>query len=167
MALSDGHLVAPLRNEVSIPAAGFLLAMPAWQPGANITVKMVSVFHENHRVGLPGHQALICLYDAATGSPVAIMDGAMPTTLPTRDFRAFIDQEGNEIVIADERRAMQSGVILGALGVDLGPVVQAELDRIHPAVRYVAAEIRRPAGRPAVRSPPHQRWSADHAPSRR
>ena len=88
-ALSDNHVVAPLRDGVSIPAAGFLLAMPAWQPGANITVKMVSVFHENHRLGIPGHQALICLYDAQTGTPVSIMDGTYITAMRTAGAAAL------------------------------------------------------------------------------
>jgi alanine dehydrogenase len=89
MALSDDHVVAPLRNEVSIPAVGYLLAMPAWQPGTSITVKMVSVFHGNDRLGLPGHQALICLYDAETGTPVAIMDGTYITAIRTAGAAAL------------------------------------------------------------------------------
>jgi alanine dehydrogenase len=60
-ALSEGLVSAPKRNEVSVPNTGFLLAMPAYQHGREVTVKLVSVFHGNERLGIPGHQALICL----------------------------------------------------------------------------------------------------------
>src|SRR6266699_5617529 len=54
-ALSDGLVAAPKRNEVSVPDTGFLLAMPAYQHGREVTVKLVSVFHGNERLGIPGH----------------------------------------------------------------------------------------------------------------
>ena len=81
-ALTAGHVCAPPRNEVRIPA-GFLLGMPAHLPGDNIAVKLVSVFHGNHQFGIPGHQALICLFDPETGSTRAIMDGTYVTAART------------------------------------------------------------------------------------
>src|SRR5215510_9018286 len=81
-ALTSGHVSAPPRNEVSVPA-GFLLGMPAHLPGDNIAVKLVSVFHGNHRFGLPGHLALICLFDPETGSTRAVMDGTYITAIRT------------------------------------------------------------------------------------
>ena len=44
-ALTENRLVAPPRNEVVVPEAGFLLAMPAWQPGMAIAVKAASAHH--------------------------------------------------------------------------------------------------------------------------
>lgn len=81
-ALSAGAIVAPERNEVALPD-GFMLAMPAWSPGHAIAIKLVSIFHGNHERGLPGHQALICLFDPETGSTVAVMDGTAITALRT------------------------------------------------------------------------------------
>jgi len=81
--LSRGEVIAPPRNEVAIPDAGFVLAMPAWQPGAEISVKLVSVFEGNPRHGLPSHQALICLLDPATGTPVGVLDGTYITAMRT------------------------------------------------------------------------------------
>lgn len=81
-ALSSGQVCAPPRNEVKVPA-GFLLGMPAHLPGENIAVKLVSVFHGNHKLGIPGHQALICLFDAETGSTRAVMDGTYITAART------------------------------------------------------------------------------------
>src|SRR5487761_75815 len=78
-AQSDGLVEAPQRIGVSVPNTGFLLAMPAYQHGQDITVKLVSVFHDNTRLGLPTHQAIICLFDPETGAPIALMDGTAIT----------------------------------------------------------------------------------------
>lgn len=81
-ALSDGRVVAPPRSGVDVPD-GFLLSMPGWMPGKSIGVKLVAGFHDNHKHGLPGHQAIICLFDSETGTPLAVMDGAGITALRT------------------------------------------------------------------------------------
>ena len=73
-ALSAGDVVAPGRGEVSTGEAGFLLAMPVYRTGREITVKMVSVFHGNDALGIPTHQALICLFDGETGTPLCVME---------------------------------------------------------------------------------------------
>jgi alanine dehydrogenase len=88
-ALSDGLVAAPKRNEVSVPDTGFLLAMPAYQHGREVTVKLVSVFHGNERLGIPGHQALICLFDPETGTPLSVMDGTYITALRTAGAAAL------------------------------------------------------------------------------
>jgi len=88
-ALSGGLVAAPKRNEVAVPDAGFLLAMPAYQQGREVSVKLVSVFHGNERLGIPGHQALICLFDAATGTPLSVMDGTYITALRTAGAAAL------------------------------------------------------------------------------
>jgi len=83
IALSDSKVLTPNRSEITIPDAGFLLTMPAWHPGSPMSVKLVSVFHGNRQLGLPGHQALICLFDPVTGTPLAIMDGEYITAMRT------------------------------------------------------------------------------------
>ena len=88
-ALSADEVVAPGRGEVSAGDAGFLLTMPVYRPGRAITIKMVSVFHGNDAVGIPTHQALICLFDAQTGSPICVMDGAYITAMRTAGAAAL------------------------------------------------------------------------------
>src|SRR5881398_2571638 len=88
-ALSGGLVDAPKRNGVSVPNTGFLLAMPAYQQGREITVKLVSVFHDNPRLGIPSHQALICLFDPQTGTPLTFMDGTSITALRTAGASAL------------------------------------------------------------------------------
>ena len=83
IALSQGTAVSPNRNQVKIPGAGYLMAMPAWQPGSIMGIKLITVFHENQKHGLPGHQALICAFDPTTGTPLAIMDGTYITAMRT------------------------------------------------------------------------------------
>jgi alanine dehydrogenase len=82
VALTKGEVVAPPRNGVEVPH-GFLLSMPGWVPGKSISVKLVAGFHDNHKHGLPGHQAIICLFDGDTGTPLAVMDGTGITALRT------------------------------------------------------------------------------------
>ncbi len=88
-ALSAGSVSAPKRNEVAVAAAGVLLAMPAYRPGREVTVKLVSVFYGNEARGLPGHNALICLFDAETGVPLCVMDGTHITASRTAGAAAL------------------------------------------------------------------------------
>src|SRR5215472_14751472 len=91
-ALSTGQVDAPNRIGVTVPSAGFLLAMPAYRQGSEIAVKLVSVFHGNAELALPTHQALICLFDPRTGAPLAIMDGSAITALRTAGAAALATQ---------------------------------------------------------------------------
>jgi alanine dehydrogenase len=88
-ALSSGLVDAPKRIGVSVPNTGFLLAMPAYQQSQAITVKLVSVFHGNRQLGIPTHQALICLFDPETGTPLSLMDGTAITALRTAGAAAL------------------------------------------------------------------------------
>src|SRR5438105_8157659 len=88
-ALSSGLVDAPNRVGVSVPNTGFLLAMPAYQQSHEIAVKLVTVFHDNPRLGIPSHQALICLFDQETGTALAFMDGTSITALRTAGAAAL------------------------------------------------------------------------------
>ena len=54
-----------------------------------MSVKLISVFHGNERLGIPGCQALICLFDPETGTPLAVMDGTYITALRTGEAAAL------------------------------------------------------------------------------
>jgi alanine dehydrogenase len=88
-ALSSGLVDAPERKGVTVPNTGFLLAMPAYQHGREVAVKLVSVFHDNEQLGIPSHQALICLFDPQTGTPISVMDGTYITALRTAGAAAL------------------------------------------------------------------------------
>jgi ornithine cyclodeaminase/alanine dehydrogenase-like protein (mu-crystallin family) len=68
---------------------GYLLSMPGYAAGLGLGVKQVTGFPENHMLGLPSHQALIALFDPATGSPLALMDGTRITAIRTAGAAAL------------------------------------------------------------------------------
>src|SRR3954447_17275529 len=79
--LSSGAASMPARVAANVPEHGALLgAMPAWLPAAGVLeTKLVSVFPRNHGTAVPTHQAVIVVFDPATGSPEAMMDGTAIT----------------------------------------------------------------------------------------
>lgn len=79
---SDGEASVPARVAARTPQ-GFLGTMPGYLPGAGLAVKLVSVFPGNHDRGVPSHQGLVALFDAETGTPVAVMDAIRITALRT------------------------------------------------------------------------------------
>jgi len=52
-----------------------LLVMPAWRVGGCLGVKLVTVFPRNARQGESAIHATYALFDAATGLPLAVLDG--------------------------------------------------------------------------------------------
>jgi ornithine cyclodeaminase/alanine dehydrogenase-like protein (mu-crystallin family) len=76
--VSAGRASVPPRVAAVVPKRGLLAAMPGYAAGV-LETKLVSVFpgHE------PSHQALIALFDAATGTPRAVMDGTHITAART------------------------------------------------------------------------------------
>jgi ornithine cyclodeaminase/alanine dehydrogenase-like protein (mu-crystallin family) len=81
-ALSAGQLNVPPRNQAIAPK-GVLVGMPAYMPNRHMSVKLVTVFHENPASGVPAHQATITLFDSDTGTPIAFMDGEHITAMRT------------------------------------------------------------------------------------
>ena len=81
--LELGEVQTPPRPKLRVADRGFSLAMSAWRPGMQLTVKIVNVFEGNHARALPSHQALISLFDPDTGAPTCVMDGASITGLRT------------------------------------------------------------------------------------
>jgi ornithine cyclodeaminase/alanine dehydrogenase-like protein (mu-crystallin family) len=63
--------------------AGTTLIMPAWVPGGRLGIKTVNVFPGNAALGLPALHATYALFDAATGVPLAQLDGSEITTRRT------------------------------------------------------------------------------------
>lgn len=81
--LELGEIQSPPRPKLSVDGKGFSLAMPAWRPGTQITVKIVNVFDRNLEIDLPNHLALINLFDPDTGAPTCVMDGTYITGIRT------------------------------------------------------------------------------------
>lgn len=81
--LELGEVQSPPRPQLSVAGKGFSLAMPAWRPGMQITVKIVNVFDGNLDIDLPNHLALINLFDPDTGATSCVMDGTYITGIRT------------------------------------------------------------------------------------
>jgi ornithine cyclodeaminase/alanine dehydrogenase-like protein (mu-crystallin family) len=63
--------------------AGVLLAMPVHLTDVALAAKLVTVFPENDRRGIASHHALVALFDADTGVPLAVMAGGRITAART------------------------------------------------------------------------------------
>jgi ornithine cyclodeaminase/alanine dehydrogenase-like protein (mu-crystallin family) len=79
--LSAGRTSVPPRIAANTQR-GFLAAMPGYADGV-LETKLVSVFPGNHAAGMPSHQATIAVFDDATGTPLALLDGTEITATRT------------------------------------------------------------------------------------
>ena len=80
---SSGVTSVPPRTAARVSDRNLLGVMTGYVPGVALESKLVSVFPDNEHHGIPSHQALIALFDEATGTPVALMDGTYITAIRT------------------------------------------------------------------------------------
>lgn len=80
---SSGRVLQPVRSMVTVPEHhGFMGLMPAVY-GDVMGAKLVNLYPDNGARGLPTHLAMIVLFRAETGEPLAVMDGRLITELRT------------------------------------------------------------------------------------
>ncbi|HEX6705134.1 MAG TPA: ornithine cyclodeaminase family protein [Albitalea sp.] len=86
-ALRAADVTAPPRMHCELDPVGgsapVLLVMPAWSAGLGVGTKLVTVHPHNPRLGLPSIHGLYVLMDAATGRPLAVLDGGELTARRT------------------------------------------------------------------------------------
>lgn len=123
--LSAGRASVPRRNFAMAGTAGLLAAMPAYLPTQNVlAAKLVLVFPGNLSKGLETHQAVVAVFDPATGVPVALMDGAAITAIRTAAGSA----------LATRLCAREAATVLAILGTGVQARSHA---RAIPRVRHV------------------------------
>jgi ornithine cyclodeaminase len=110
--LSAGRASVPPREAAFAPL-GYLAAMPGYVDGV-LAAKLVSVFPEHE----PSHQALIAVFDAETGTPVAVMDGTHITAVRT----------GASSAVATRALARENAKVLAVLG--SGVQARSHLDAV-------------------------------------
>ena len=83
--LSEARVTMPARSSIEVREAdGLMLLMPCYAAGMHhMSLKLLTQFADNARVGLPLIQAIVVLADAVHGRLLGIMDGAAITALRT------------------------------------------------------------------------------------
>ena len=83
--LSAGRAISPLRTVIqAADGKSVMLVMPAYvQAASALGFKVVSIFPENPKKGLPTLNALVTVIDPETGVPQAILNGSYLTALRT------------------------------------------------------------------------------------
>ena len=83
--LTRGEVTLPTRLRLDAPAEhGVALIMPCHSSTQKLfSLKIATVFHDNPKRGLPTIQSVVILTDGATGTPLAVMDGASLTAIRT------------------------------------------------------------------------------------
>ena len=112
------------------PASGLIEWMPLYQHGRTVLMKMVGYHPANpHRVDLPTVLSTMSLFDATTGSLVAIADGVLLTAIRT----------GAASAVATRLLAVEDSRVLGMIGCGAQAVTQVHaISRVLPVemVRY-------------------------------
>jgi ornithine cyclodeaminase/alanine dehydrogenase-like protein (mu-crystallin family) len=91
--LSAGRVIQPVRNALRIPRRnGWFGLMPAVYEDV-IGAKLVTVFPENIKRGIHTHNAVIQLFRAETGEPLAVLGGRVITALRTAAVSALATRE--------------------------------------------------------------------------
>jgi thiomorpholine-carboxylate dehydrogenase len=80
---SAGKIYQPVRSIVRVPEEHGLLGLMPAVDGDVMGIKLVTVYENNGALGLPTHQAVIQLFSAKTGEPLASMDGRLITEMRT------------------------------------------------------------------------------------
>jgi ornithine cyclodeaminase/alanine dehydrogenase-like protein (mu-crystallin family) len=118
IALSTQRARVPLRTVLSTHS-GTNLYMPAYLEGAPFSaVKIVSVYPDNARYGLPMVQASVLVLDAETGQTCALLDGTFLTALRT----------GAGSGLATDLLARTDAAVLGVIGA--GTQARTQIDAI-------------------------------------
>jgi alanine dehydrogenase len=83
--LSAGRASVPARTSAVVPQVdGRLLAMPGYVPSqGGLMTKLVTLFPHNAGSPWPTHQAVIVVFDPATGAPAALLDATVITAVRT------------------------------------------------------------------------------------
>ncbi len=123
--LSAGRASMPSRIAAMVPEhEAFLAAMPAYLPDSGgLAAKLVSLWPTNAGTALPTHQAVIVVFDAGTGRPLALLDGTSVTTARTAAGSA----------VATDLLARPDAAVLAILGTGVQARAHAEaVVRVRP-----------------------------------
>ena len=117
-AVSEGSLVAPRRMVMPLAdASGHLFVMPGSAREPHVYgAKLISLHPGNPAAGRPAIQGFVALFDAVSGAPVALIDGAQITASRTAAASA----------LATELLARADARTLGILGASVQATTHLE-----------------------------------------
>jgi ornithine cyclodeaminase/alanine dehydrogenase-like protein (mu-crystallin family) len=81
--VSTGRDRSPIRSRIPMGGGDLVLMPGVREGGAGASVKLVTVMPGNAARGLPTIHAVVAWFDAATGEPLALLDGATVTAMRT------------------------------------------------------------------------------------
>ena len=165
--LSAGRASAPDRIAALVPERdGLLAAMPGYVPSRKALVsKLVTLFPRNAGTSVPTHQAVIVVFDPATGSPDALLDGTEITAARTAaasalSARLLARREAS--VLAVLGTGVQAGSHARAL-VRVRPITELRIAGREPEkARVLAGELAAETGLPAAAAASYHE-AMDHA----
>jgi ornithine cyclodeaminase len=148
-ALLTGDTTSPprLQYDMQHMNAGVptLLLMPAWSPTLGVGSKLVTVYPNNARVGLPSVQGLYVLMEPNTGRPQAVLDGGELTARRTAAASALASRylsraDSHCLVMVGTGRLSQH---LPAAHAQLRPIDRVWVwGRSHPRAEQAAQGLR-------------------------
>lgn len=146
--VTAGRDRSPLRSHVEL-GGGALLLMPGMRDGgAGATVKLVTVMPGNASRGLPTIHAIVVWFDAVTGRPLALLDGAAVTAMRTgaasgvgTRLLARTDASTLAIIGAGVQAAWQVRAVLAARPIQRVLVAARDPDRTAAFARHMADEL--------------------------
>jgi len=89
ISFSAGLVTQPVRTILNVSSHGKRFGIMPAVYGNVVGAKLVTVFDGNTTLQLPTHQAIIQLFDARTGTPLATMDGRLITEMRTAAVSAI------------------------------------------------------------------------------
>jgi alanine dehydrogenase len=134
--LSAGKVVQPVRVVLPIaPHAGFFGVMPAYAGEGALGAKLVTFYPQN--TGIHTHHALIVMFKAVSGEPLAVLDGRLITEMRTAAASA----------VATRHLARPDARVLGILG--SGVQAQSHLTALRHVRTFTEVRVWSPRNAPA------------------
>ena len=138
--IAKGDVSHQLRSVMPIESGKLMGLMPGYLPyQSSAGAKIITVYHDNYKRGLPSHQGIVVIYDANTGAVRGLVDGMSITAIRTAAVSA----------VATDALAKADAKSLALVGA--GVQAAAHLEAI-PLVRNIASA---------------QVWSVDRDEARR
>lgn len=152
-ALSAGEATVPVRASLPIAGNGVALSMPASLAGGpHWSVKLVTVAPGNPARGLPLIAATVLLGDAATGVPLALLDGTSLTALRT----------GAAGGVAARTLARRDSAVVALFGA--GAQARTQLAAVAVALERTLREVRIVSRDPLDAARAVAEWASDAPP---